>query len=62
LGLYDEGEKMNKEEAKTKAQYLIDKKYVENTDVETLANKILKSINNSNADHEAATSTRSEQP
>jgi DNA-binding protein YbaB len=53
---------MNKEEAKTKAQYLIDKKYVENTDVETLADKILKSINNSNADHEAATSTRSEQP
>ncbi len=52
---------MNEEEAIKKAEFLIDKGYVENTDVKKLAAKILKSINNSNADHEAATSTRSKQ-
>jgi hypothetical protein len=53
---------MTEEEAIKKAEFLIDKGYVENTDVKQLAAKILKGINNGNADHEAATSTRSEQP
>ena len=53
---------MNEEDAIKKAEFLIEKGYVENTDVKKMAAKILKSINNSNADHEAATSTRSEQP
>ena len=53
---------MNEEEAIKKAEFLIEKGYVENTDVKKLAAKILKSINNSNADHEVAASTRSKQP
>ena len=53
---------MNEEDAIKKAEFLIDKGYVEHTtDVKELAAKILKSINNGNADHEGATSTRSEQ-
>ena len=52
---------MNEEDAIKKAEFLIDKGYVENADVKELAAKILKSINKSNADHEGATSTRSEQ-
>lgn len=54
---------MTEEEATIKAEFLIEKGYVEHTtDVKELAAKILKSINNGNADHEGATSTRSEQP
>ena len=52
---------MNEEDAIKKAEFLIDKGYVENADVKELAAKILKSINKSNADHEAPTSIRSEQ-
>lgn len=53
---------MNEEDAIKKAEFLIEKGYVENTDVKKLAAKILKSINKSNADHEVLPSTRSEQP
>ena len=53
---------MTEEEATIRAEFLIEKGYVEHTtDVKELAAKILKSINNGNADHEAATSIRSEQ-
>ena len=53
---------MTEEEATIKAEFLIEKGYVEHTtDIKELAAKILKSINNGNADHEGATSTRSEQ-
>ena len=53
---------MNEEESKIKAQYLIDKGYVTDVDLNKLASKIQESINNGNADHEAATSIRSKQP
>ena len=53
---------MTEEEAEAKAEFLIDKGYVEGKDVDTLAKEILKSINNGNADHEVAASTRSKQP
>ena len=52
---------MTEEEATEKAEFLIDKGYVDNMDVKSLAAKILKSINNGNVDHEAATSIHSKQ-
>ena len=52
---------MTEEEATIKAEFLIEKGYVENADVKELAAKILKSINKSNVDHEAATSIHSKQ-